>query len=53
MGEYDFTCVMISKDTNELDEISTKIRQEFSDLIQDWKSVLVLKTHKFEYYDLT
>ncbi len=52
MGDFDFTCVLIAKDTNELEEISTEIRQKHSDMIADWKSVLVLKTHKFEYYDL-
>lgn len=52
MGDFDLTCVLIAKDTNELDEISTQIRQKYSEMIADWKAVLVLKTHKFEYYDL-
>ncbi|MBN1645014.1 Lrp/AsnC family transcriptional regulator [Candidatus Woesearchaeota archaeon] len=52
MGEYDLTCVIIAKDTNELEEISTKIRQTYSNMIADWKAMLILKTHKFEYYDL-
>ena len=52
MGDFDLTCVLIAKDTNELDEISTKIRQEYSNMIADWKAMLILKTHKFEYYDL-
>lgn len=52
MGEFDLTCVIIAKDTEELDEISTQIRQNYSDMIADWRSALVLKTHKFEYYDL-
>lgn len=52
MGDFDFTCVIVAKDTNELDMISTEIRQNYNNLIADWKSVLVLKTHKFEYYDL-
>jgi len=53
MGDYDLTCVFIAKDTNELDEVSTQIRQKYSDMIADWKAMLILKTHKFEYYDLT
>ena len=52
MGDFDLTCVLIAKDTNELDEISTEIRQKYSNLIADWKGILVLKTYKFEYYDL-
>lgn len=52
MGDYDLTCVLIAKDTNELDEISTQIRQRYSNLIADWKAMLILKTHKFEFYDL-
>jgi len=53
LGDFDLTCVVIAKDTNELDEVSTKIRQKFSEIIADWKSVLILKTHKFEHYSLT
>lgn len=52
MGDYDLTCVLIAKDTNELEKISLGIRQKYSDLIADWRSILILKTHKFEYYDL-
>ncbi len=53
MGDFDLTCVIIAKDTKELDETSMQIRQKYSEIIDDWKSVLILKTHKFEYYDLT
>lgn len=53
MGDFDLTCVIIAKDTNELEEISMQIRQKYSEIIDDWKSVLILKTHKFEYYDLS
>jgi DNA-binding Lrp family transcriptional regulator len=53
MGDYDFTCVLIAKDSNDLEEISTEIRQRFKELILEWKGMLILKTHKFEYYDLT
>jgi DNA-binding Lrp family transcriptional regulator len=52
MGDFDLTCVLIAKDTNELEEISTQIRQKYSNIIADWKAMLILKTHKFEYYDL-
>ena len=52
MGDFDLTCVIIAKDTNELEQTSTGIRQKYSHIIADWKAVLVLKSHKFEYYDL-
>lgn len=53
MGDYDFTCVLIAKDSNELEKISTQIRQRFKELISEWKGILVLKTYKFEEYSLT
>ncbi len=52
MGDYDFTCVLIAKDGDELEKISTGIRQKFRDLIDEWRSNLVLKSHKFEEYIL-
>lgn len=52
MGDWDFTCVLIAKDSNELTEISTEIRQRFSNLIADWKGIFVMKLHKFEEYRL-
>nr|MBA4405074.1 hypothetical protein [Nanoarchaeum sp.] len=52
MGDYDFTCVLIAKDSNEFEEISTGIRQKFKELISEWKAILVLKTYKFEEYNL-
>jgi DNA-binding Lrp family transcriptional regulator len=52
MGDYDFTCVLIAKDSNDLEEISTEIRQKFKELILEWKGMLILKTYKFEKYNL-
>jgi DNA-binding Lrp family transcriptional regulator len=53
MGDFDLTLVLIAENTDELDKISTEIRQKYSEMIADWRGVLVLKTHKFEYYDLS
>ncbi len=53
MGDYDLTCVFIAKDSNEYEEVTTLVRQKYSHLIADWKSMLILKTYKFEEYDLT
>ena len=52
MGDYDFTLVLIAKDGDELEKISTEIRQKFKDLIDEWRSNFVLKAHKFEEYNL-
>ena len=52
MGDYDFTCVIIAKDSNELEQISTKIRQNFKDLIDEWRGFLVLRSYKLEEFDL-
>ena len=52
MGDFDLTCVLIAENTEELDKISTEIRQKYSEMIADWKAVLILKTYKFEEYDL-
>jgi len=52
MGDYDFTCVLIAKDSEDLSKISTEIRTKFKELILEWKGMLILKTHKFERYDL-
>lgn len=52
LGEYDITCVLIAKNTEELEIISREIRQKFKDLIADWKSAINLKVHKFEEYNI-
>jgi Lrp/AsnC family leucine-responsive transcriptional regulator len=52
LGNYDLTCVIIAKNTEELEKISREIRQKFRSIIADWKSVINLKVHKFEEYSL-
>lgn len=51
-GDYDITCVFISKNSEELEKISKDVRETFPGLIADWRSVFVLKVHKFEEYNL-
>jgi len=53
MGTYDLTCVIIAKDTNELEGTSRNIREDFRDIIADWRTVINLKVHKFEEYDFS
>jgi len=50
LGDYDFSIVFLAKDTIEADEIKTEIRQKFSDLIADWKDMVVAKIYKLEEY---
>src|SRR3989338_4715746 len=52
-GNYDFLCVLIAKDTNELEEVATQIRNKYEGYIADWETMLFLKTYKLEKYDLT
>ncbi|PIN80147.1 hypothetical protein COV11_04490 [Candidatus Woesearchaeota archaeon CG10_big_fil_rev_8_21_14_0_10_30_7] len=52
MGDFDITCVIIAKNTDEYNNVTLEIRQKFSNLISDWRSVLLLKNYKFESYDL-
>jgi Lrp/AsnC family leucine-responsive transcriptional regulator len=50
LGDYDFTCVLIAKDTAEIEILSREIRHKFRNVIADWHSVINLKVHKFEEY---
>ncbi len=52
IGDYDLTCVIIAKNSEDLEEVSRKIRHEFKELIADWKVVINLKVYKFEEYDM-
>ncbi|HLD57513.1 MAG TPA: Lrp/AsnC family transcriptional regulator [archaeon] len=53
IGDYDLTCVIIAKNANDYEIISTEIRQVYNKLIADWTSMLILKPHKFEEYNFT
>lgn len=52
MGDYDFTCVLIARNSEELESLSVKIRQKFRTIIDEWKGILILKTYKSEEYNL-
>lgn len=51
-GDYDLNAVIMVKDNMELEEVTRNIRSKFSNLIADWKTIFVVKVHKFEWYDL-
>ena len=50
LGDFDITCVLIAKNTGEMDSLFREIRQKFKNLIADWKSVINLNVYKFEEY---
>ena len=52
MGEWDIICVMIGKDAQDLNQTSLEIRDQFADIIADWRSCLQLELLKFESYDM-
>ncbi len=49
-GDYDLYIVFLASDTVDLDNRKNEIRRKFSDLIGDWKEVLVTKVHMLEDY---
>lgn len=50
LGDYDIYIVVLAKNTTELDTMKLEIKQKFTDLIDDWKEVLVTKLYKLEEY---
>jgi Lrp/AsnC family transcriptional regulator len=51
-GVWDFSIIVIAKDAHHLGEMSSSIRTEFSELIQDWSESLTTRAYKFEKYDM-
>jgi Lrp/AsnC family leucine-responsive transcriptional regulator len=49
-GDYDLTCVLIAKNTSDLNHLIYEIREKFKDIIAEWKSSFNLEVHKFEQY---
>lgn len=50
-GDFDLTCVLIAKNSKELNDLSYNIRQKFKNIIADWKTSFNLEVFKFEWYD--
>ncbi|MDI6737633.1 MAG: Lrp/AsnC family transcriptional regulator [Nanoarchaeota archaeon] len=50
LGDFDITCVLIAKNTQEMDSLFREIRHRFKNIIADWKSVINLNVYKFEEY---
>ena len=51
-GDYDWTCVLIAKNTDYFNDLVYEIREKFKDIISDWNTSFNLKIYKFEEYDL-
>ncbi len=49
-GDYDVYIVMLAKDTLELDKMKMEVKHKFTDIIDDWKEVLVTNIYKLEEY---
>ncbi len=49
-GDYDLYIVILVADTEDLEKKKNEIRQAFSDIIGDWKEVLVTKLYTLEEY---
>ena len=52
LGDYDIYFVVLAKDTADLNSIKTEIRKEFSNLIAEWKEVIVAEIYKYEEYQM-
>ncbi len=51
-GEWDISLVILSKDANDLGNITLEIRNKFGKIINSWSESTTLKAYKFESYDL-
>ncbi|MBI4177167.1 MAG: Lrp/AsnC family transcriptional regulator [Candidatus Aenigmarchaeota archaeon] len=49
-GDYDLYIVILAAGTEDIEKKKNEIRQNFSDIIGDWKEVLVTRLHKLEEY---
>ncbi|MBW2975064.1 Lrp/AsnC family transcriptional regulator [Candidatus Woesearchaeota archaeon] len=51
-GEWDLSIVIISRDADELDNITSSIKSKFGKIIGSWCESTTLKAYKFEKYDM-
>ena len=50
MGDYDVYIVILSKNSHVYEKTKIEIKQKFSDIIGDWKEVIVANLYKLEEY---
>jgi len=51
-GNYDVLIYILAKNRLDLDKITQEIRQKFKDIITDWNSVTVIRSYKFDKFNL-
>jgi DNA-binding Lrp family transcriptional regulator len=51
-GEWDLSIVIISKDADDLGNITLDIKNRFGKIINSWSESTTLKAYKFENYDM-
>ncbi|MDD5086529.1 MAG: winged helix-turn-helix domain-containing protein [Candidatus Nanoarchaeia archaeon] len=51
-GDWDFSIVIIAKDSQDLGKITKEIRNRFNRIISDWNESLTTEAYKFERYDM-
>jgi DNA-binding Lrp family transcriptional regulator len=51
-GEWDLSIVIISKDADDLGNITLDIKNRFGKIINSWSESITLKAYKFENYDM-
>lgn len=52
MGAFDLFFVLMAKDANDFEAVSNRIRHKFSNMIDEWESIPVLKTYKYNYVEV-
>ncbi len=50
LGDYDVYLVILAKSTEEIESIKNEMKQKFTEIIDDWKEVLVTRIYKLEQY---
>jgi DNA-binding Lrp family transcriptional regulator len=50
LGDYDLYIVLLGKNPQDIDRMKIELKQKFTDLLGDWKEVLVTKIYKLEEY---
>lgn len=48
-GKQDFVINLAARNLNELNEIITRIRMKFSDIIRDYETSSIIQEHKYDY----
>jgi DNA-binding Lrp family transcriptional regulator len=49
MGDYDLIITIMAKDNAEFEKVSNSIRHKFKEIIDEWKSIPIMKYYKYNY----